>query len=224
VARLGGTSGSTKVSTKEEAKKSSSSSVSSKLAKAQKSYLKTLAPSKDEEKALKANNELVTGFDKEAAKIQQVQGNQGNNVAGVFQERQLDRLSTDTDAKQIPLKNQIAALQSARQAKSKVAAQRLNLANKGASAKSANPLDEEYKRIRNEKALIQLGKAQKKGGTGGGGGGEKTLAQSNAEYNRIKADAAQRGFVTLPKGVSGPPTPKVLVEKKKRGGRTLPGV
>lgn len=198
------------------AKKAASSSVSKEsksLAAAQKEYIASMTPSGDELAATTAQQNLLMG--------QEVQNKQiaSQTIASPFIERQTERLSSDTSEKVIPLKYQIAALQSQREARGNVAQAKAGFATSAYNRKlsasktaSVNPLDEEYKKIRNESAQVTLDK-KKKGGSGGSG--TQSLARSNAEYNRIKQNDAQRGFITLPKGVSGPPMPKIL--KKKTG-------
>lgn len=184
------------------AKKAASSSVtkeSKSLAKAQSEYLKSLAPSKEEEAALSANNAIVANYDKNA---QAIQDPTQNAVASTFVDRQLNRLGSDTDAKTVPLKYQIAALQNAREAKSAVAGAKVKYAgeayNRKVSAITAEQKMAE-KEAKGNKAMTP----------------SQSLAKSNAAYNLRKTDDDQRGFVTLPKGVSGPSAPKELVKKKE---------
>lgn len=191
-----------------EAKKSASSSVSkesSSLAKAQKEYLASLKPSKEENAAIKTQQGLLMGQEQEVRKIQNTQGAQGNTVALPFIERQTEKVASDTEAKVIPLKYQIAALQSARNARGDVAASKARFAtesyNRKAAEAKAFAAEEKKNTPKTKKALTPA----------------QELSRSNEEYNKVKADANQRGFKVLDKGVSGPPIPKVLIPKKKRG-------
>lgn len=183
---LKGTSN-TKVSAPKEARKSASSSVSKdykRLAKAQKEYLGALKPSKEEDIALKAQNALITQSTNQAKDIQDPTK---NTVAAPFVNNQLDRLNVDTEAKNIPLKDQIAALQSNREAKAKFATAKYNTIAKNLTSrttKTTNPLDEEYKKIRNEKAQVTLNKALSKGTGRGGTGTSKAYSNALAQSQK----------------------------------------
>lgn len=125
-----------------QAKSAASSSVkvskggdSKSLAKAQKEYLNSLKPSKDESNALKANQNLLMGQETQGKAIQNTQGNAGNNVALPFIQGQLGALDDKTQAASIPLKYQIAALQSARQARTQVAGAKVNYATQNYNRK-----------------------------------------------------------------------------------------
>lgn len=188
---LRGTSGTTKVSSQQTAKKSASSSVNKEyksLAKAQKQYLGALKPSKEEDVALKTQNDILTKSELQAKDIQDPTK---NTVAGVFVDRQIDRLNSDTESKTIPLKYQIAALQSNREAKAKLATAKYNTISKSLSSrttKTENPLDTKYKEIRNQRAEVALNKAVsgKKGGSGGGSSKAYSSALAQSQKSILK--------------------------------------
>lgn len=192
-------------------KKEDFSQESNALAEAQKEYLASLAPSGEENAAITAQQNLLMGQEQEAKRI----GKQA--IASPFIDRQTERLSSDTSERVTPLKYQIAALQSQREGRGEYAQAKSRFAedsyNRKASRKSVsptvNPLDEEYKQLRNENLRKTIDKKNGKGGKTP----TQILASSNAEYNRRKQDDSQRGFVTLPKGQVGPPSPKVLKKK-----------
>lgn len=189
-ATLSGTTGSTKaIKGNKTTKRSPDRSINKEyksLAKAQKEYLGALKPSKEEEVALGEQNRILTEHETTAQKIQNVQGDKGNVVAAPFIERQLDRLGADTEAKTVPLKYQIAALQSNREAKAKFATAKYNTIAKNISSKTKevkeeNPLDVEYKQLRNERAKVSLNKALKRGK---GGGTSKSFSNALAQSQK----------------------------------------
>lgn len=169
---------------------------SKKLAEAQREYLASLTPSQQEKDALTANQNLLLGQELKTKSIQ------SEPVASVFQERGIDRLNQDVSEKVIPLKYQIAALQSEREGrreaaafkeksageaynrkiteneyKNKLKTDKYNLkqrefeslskvANKPTSKprtpKAINPLDQEYKILRNKQLEEKLKKPTNK--------------------------------------------------------------
>lgn len=155
-----GKSTGSKVMDTKSAKKAASSSVSKEsnaLAEAQKEYLASLAPSTEETAATTAHRNLLMGQEQETKKI----GSQA--IASPFIERQTERLASDVSEKVIPLKYQIAALQSQREAQGEIARAKVNYAKdtynrKVASMKASNPLDDEYKTLRNQKLKNSINK------------------------------------------------------------------
>jgi len=196
-----------------QAKKAASSSVSKEsksLASAQKEYLKSLEVSGEEKAATSQLGAINQGVEQEIAKITNTQGAQGNTVASPVIERQSDAARYGAEQKMIPLKYQIAALQSQREARGNIAQAKMGFA-KSSSTKAVDPLDTEYKTLRNENLKKNIAKKGK-----GGGGGSDLKA-----YNAQKAEDAARGLVSLPKGQAGPPAPKVLIQQNAANAKTL---
>jgi len=152
-----------------QAKKATSSSISKEsksLASAQKEYISSLTPSGDETAALKANQDILMGQEQQANKITNTQGAQGNAIPLSLIGGQVERLNRDTETKTIPLKYQIAALQSQREARGNVAqakykgvTESYNRKVTASKAKTVDPLDTEYKTLRNERAQLAITKS-----------------------------------------------------------------
>lgn len=190
------------------AKKAASESVSKDLIKAQKEYLSALNPTKEETAATASLGKINQQAETErAAIVDPIK----NPVASSFVQNQTSALADKTENAIIPLKYQIAALQSQREAKAKIAQTKLSFA-KTPSVKTVNPLDTEYKTLRNENLKKTIAKK------GNGGGGSKSDLK---KYNAIKADNTASGLVTLPKGFSGPPAPKVLIQNNNSEAKEL---
>lgn len=194
-----------------QAKKAASSSVSKDskaLASAQKEYIKSLTPSGEEVTATASLGKINQQAEIERANITDPTK---NTVAAPFVQNQVSALADKTENAVIPLKYQIAALQSQREARGNIARTKLSFA-KTPATKTVDPLDQEYKQLRNEK--------MKKGKTGSGSA-STSLAKSNAAYNKVKQNDAQMGLVTLPKGQVGPPAPKVLLQQNAKKAKEL---
>ena len=195
-----------------QAKKAASSSVSKAskaLASAQKEYIKSLTPSGEEVTATASLGKINQQAEMERANITDPTK---NTVAAPFVQNQISALSDKTENAVIPLKYQIAALQSQREARGNIARTKLSFA-KTPATKTVDPLDTEYKQLRNDK--------MKKTTTKVGGSASTSLAKSNAAYNKVKQNDAQMGLVTLPKGQVGPPAPKVLLQQNAKKAKEL---
>lgn len=189
------------------AKKAASTSVSKDLVKAQKEYLSSLNPSKEEESATASLGKINQQAETErAAIVDPVK----NPVASSFVQNQTAALTDRTENAVIPLKYQIAALQSQREARGNIAKTKLSFA-KTPATKAVDPLDTEYKKLRNE----NLKKTIAKKGKGGGGGSDLKA------YKAIKSENTASGLVTLPKGQQGPPAPKVLIQQNAVASKEL---
>lgn len=198
-----------KVMTQDEGKKAASTSVSKSskdIIKAQKEYIASLTPTAEEKSATDNLGKINQQAEQERAKI--VDPTQ-NTVAAPFVQNQTSALADKTENAIIPLKYQIAALQSQREAQGNIARAKLSFAK---PTKTVDPLDTKYKELRNENLQKSIDKKGKKGSTPS----TPSLAKSNAEYNKIKTNDAQQGLVTLPKGQVGPPVPKVLIQQNAK--------
>lgn len=157
-----------KILSNDEAKKSASSSVSKEskeLAKAQKEYLASLNPSAEETAATSSLGKINQEAEQQAAKIRDPRQ---NTVAMPFVERQTEALSNQTEQRVIPLKYQIAALQSQREARGNVAQAKYKFAGENYNKKvkqDTDPLDTEYKQLRNENLKSTI-KKRSNGGSG----------------------------------------------------------
>src|SRR3990167_413713 len=148
----------------QSAKKAASTSVSKEsqlLASAQKEYLASLTPDPQETQAIQANQNLLMGQELESKKIQ------SQAIASPFIERQIGALADKTESASIPLKYQIAALQSQREARGNIAQAKTRFAGEAYNRKVASfgketdPLDTEYKQLRNANAQATLDKKRK---------------------------------------------------------------
>lgn len=183
---------STPVMSTSKARKSASSSVSKEskaLQAAQKEYLKSLEPSKEETEATASLGEINKAAEMEAARIRDPRQ---NTVALPFMERQADALGTQTEQKVIPLKYQIAALQSQREAKSNIASSKYKFAGeaynrKVASIKENDPLEDEYKTLRNENLRATISKK--------GRSGSDKSEKEEKDYVKALADSQKKVLI-----------------------------
>lgn len=196
----------------ESAKKASASSVSKTpsfkketkmLAEAQKEYMAALTPSKEETDITNKQQGILMNQEKQAQNIK------NEAIASTFQDRQIDRLSQDTSEAVIPLKYQIAALQSQREsraelarAKSSMAEKAYNLKAKQYTSKTSNPLDDEYKKLRNAQLEYSLNNPKKAKGKTSKYNLEEDIDQTissgktweeTAQYLKGKGQAINRG-------------------------------
>lgn len=128
----------------------------SSLEKYQKEYLNTLKPSKEEDAASTTLDNLVKS---EALGVQNIEK---QAILLTFIQGQSERLRNQATEQAIPLKLQLASLQSKRQANSEAASKKLSFATSKASKveKTTDPLDTEYKTLRNARAQVSLSKAR----------------------------------------------------------------
>lgn len=170
--------------------KSEKSSDVNKLAKAQRLYEKSLKPSGEERAAEQTLNNLIQSEELGVREIQK------QAIPLTFIQGQSERLRDQATAQAVPLKLKLATLQARREAATKVAANKVQNYSKSATTKTTDPLDTEYKQLRNDRAKLALAKAQvskgKKESDGWGAWTTKDVKDASDPLGRRKKTVSVR--------------------------------